>query len=437
MKIKAANVLLRFAEPSPAAMLADAPEARHRARPEFSVGSERRARVRILRSRGRVCARPRTETCRGGRPRVLSARRRRCTSTRKARVDTEPRRGRAQGCAGRPGTQAQRETEQNRGLGGGTEGAPAARTAARGAADAALQAGQARARDARGERRVRGVADEPACSAGRVRRDPFDARLPFQSVSVRRISGRHGVRAVRRSARDTRSAGSPGARILDRRRGDDRNRRCFLGARAAGREFRDRHPHCSSRSGDRHAARHSMRSPGPVFPPVYMPGRKITMLPEAVLAEFTYLRASRSPHCRFTSKRAPTGRRSGTRRALERVPVAENLRLDAIDEQFARPATPGEPRWTDELRALWRLAQKLEAGARQAGRSAYRLQLPTSTGTPRLTGRVTIVPRPRGSPLDKLVAETDDSRQQHLGPRCLPMRAFRGSTGRSWRARSR
>ena len=61
--------------------------------------------------------------------------------------------------------------------------------------------------------------------------------------------------------------------------------------------------------------------------------------------------------------------------------------------------------WTDELRALWRLAQKLEAARGKTDVPAASTTVSRSTGTPRPDGRVAIVPRPRGSPLDKLIAE--------------------------------
>jgi len=89
---------------------------------------------------------------------------------------------------------------------------------------------------------------------------------------------------------------------------------------------------------------------------------------------------------------------------LEHVPIAANLRLDAIGERFAEGAAPGEPEWTDELRMLWRVAQQLEAarGKPETPRTDYSFRVDWSAAP---EGRVTIQPRRRGSPLDKLVAE--------------------------------
>src|SRR5207248_3072805 len=87
---------------------------------------------------------------------------------------------------------------------------------------------------------------------------------------------------------------------------------------------------------------------------VYMPGRKITMLPEAVIGSFT-LAAGSAPaalslYVETTHDGAPV--RQSTK--AERVPIAANLRLDAISECFASDASAADPEWTDELRALWR-----------------------------------------------------------------------------------
>jgi exoribonuclease-2 len=86
------------------------------------------------------------------------------------------------------------------------------------------------------------------------------------------------------------------------------------------------------------------------------------------------------------------------------VPVAANLRLDTVGEQFVAAASPGDPRWTDELRALWRLAEKLEAarGKPDVPRLDYTFTVDWDAAA---DGRIAIVPRPRGSPLDKLIAE--------------------------------
>jgi exoribonuclease-2 len=137
---------------------------------------------------------------------------------------------------------------------------------------------------------------------------------------------------------------------------------------------------------------------------VYMPGRKITMLPDDVIARFTLAAGAPRHALSLYVETAPDGTPLKQSTRLERVVVAANLRLDAIGEQFVAAASPNEPRWTDEMRALWRLAEKLEAARSKPDvpRVDYTFIVDWSAAA---DGRIAIVPRPRGSPLDKLVAE--------------------------------
>jgi exoribonuclease-2 len=141
---------------------------------------------------------------------------------------------------------------------------------------------------------------------------------------------------------------------------------------------------------------------------VYMPGRKITMLPEPVVDAFTLAEGRLVPSLSLYAETTPDGRliRHATR--VERVPVAANLRLDAIGETFVGAPAPGEPPWTGDLRALWQFAQRLgeERGKVDAPRVDYSFYVDweAPSGTTE-AGRVRIVPRPRASPLDRLVSE--------------------------------
>jgi len=142
---------------------------------------------------------------------------------------------------------------------------------------------------------------------------------------------------------------------------------------------------------------------------VYMPGRKITMLPDDAVAAFTLAEGQSPPalslYVEVTPKGAPV--RQETR--VNRVPVAGNLRLDALGEAFANELPgPSDPPWTAELRVLWKLAQALSAerGKTDIARIDYSFYVdwdaPPEGGE---AGHVRIVPRPRGSPLDKVVSE--------------------------------
>ncbi len=137
---------------------------------------------------------------------------------------------------------------------------------------------------------------------------------------------------------------------------------------------------------------------------VYMPGRKITMLPETVIGRFTLAANSAPAALSLYVETTHDGVvvRQSTR--AERVPIAANLRLDAISECFASDASVSDPEWSDELRALWRLARRLEEsrGKADVTRVDYNFLVDWEASP---DGRVAIVPRPRGSPLDKLVAE--------------------------------
>jgi exoribonuclease-2 len=140
---------------------------------------------------------------------------------------------------------------------------------------------------------------------------------------------------------------------------------------------------------------------------VYMPGRKVTMLPDAVVEAFT-LAEGRTPaalslYVETDAEGAPLRQRT----ALERVPIAANLRHDTVTESFAEPASGDEPPWTPGLRSLWRLALHLadKRGKADAARIDYNFDVDWDNEGAGEPGRVTITSRPRGSPLDKLVAE--------------------------------
>jgi len=142
---------------------------------------------------------------------------------------------------------------------------------------------------------------------------------------------------------------------------------------------------------------------------VYMPGRKLTMLPDETVAAFTLEAGTTPAALSLYVDVDDAGKPVAHSTAIERVPIAANLRLDTLTEAFANELpSPADPPWTAELRALWTLARELSAarGKADIARIDYNFYVdwdaPGVDGEP---GRVSIVPRPRGSPLDKLVAE--------------------------------
>ena len=135
----------------------------------------------------------------------------------------------------------------------------------------------------------------------------------------------------------------------------------------------------------------------------YMPGRKFTMLPEDVIERFSLDHGGeRLALSLYVDLDADFGVRARHTR-LEQVPIAANLRhaqYDVLNEAFENGQGTGLE-FEEELRTLWRAAVAFEA---RRGRS--------STATAPLdytfyveNERVRIVPRKRGAPLDKLVAE--------------------------------
>ena len=142
---------------------------------------------------------------------------------------------------------------------------------------------------------------------------------------------------------------------------------------------------------------------------VYMPGQKLTMLPEPAVAAFTLAEARSAPALSLYAEVTPEGALVSAATRVNRVPITANLRLDTIGAAFSSdlPA-PSDPPWTAELRVLWKFAQALSAerGKADFARVDYSFYVDwDAEATGGEAGHVRIVPRARGSPLDKLVAE--------------------------------
>jgi exoribonuclease-2 len=144
---------------------------------------------------------------------------------------------------------------------------------------------------------------------------------------------------------------------------------------------------------------------------VYMPGRKLTMLPEDIVERFTLAEGRTVPAVSLYLDVASDLRITAHESRLERVPVVANLRHHDIEPLFnAETLAAGLPEFPfrDELKRLWELATVLEAGRGATGqqnRKDYSFAVDWSVETPQGRGRVGIDERARGSPLDTLVAE--------------------------------
>ena len=187
------------------------------------------------------------------------------------------------------------------------------------------------------------------------------------------------------AAAAARTAGRAGARVLDRRRDDDRDRRRVLGARAARRQLRGRHPH--RRAGARRsprgsAARRASRARG--CRPSTCPGASSRCCPTRSSRAFTLAAgADAAGAVARTSRSTHDGAPLRHETRVERVPVAANLRLDAVGEAFANDAAVAGRPAVDR-----RAARAVEARARtsppRAARPTSRASTTasTSTGTP-------------------------------------------------------
>jgi exoribonuclease-2 len=147
---------------------------------------------------------------------------------------------------------------------------------------------------------------------------------------------------------------------------------------------------------------------------VYMPGNKITMLPETAIAPYSLLEGHWRPTLSLYLEVSPELAIVDNQSRLEMVKIAENLRHDTLEPHFNEETLAehsGHSHW-ERLLALHQLAEAMEKGrgkydpnrAPQVDYSFYVDQ-----------GRVRIVERRRGSPMDKLVAELMIHANAHWG----------------------
>ncbi|MBK1681891.1 ribonuclease catalytic domain-containing protein [Rhodocyclus tenuis] len=144
---------------------------------------------------------------------------------------------------------------------------------------------------------------------------------------------------------------------------------------------------------------------------VYMPGDKITMLPDAVVEQFTLAAGRACPavslYLTVDEEFAIVGHDS----CIERVRIAANLRHHDLEPLFNAQTLAdglGEFEYSAELKTLWQLACACEERRGKANSAAsfvdYNFSI-VGDLTDAESCHVDISQRPRGSPLDKLVAE--------------------------------
>ena len=159
---------------------------------------------------------------------------------------------------------------------------------------------------------------------------------------------------------------------------------------------------------------------------VYMPGYKITMLPDDVVQSYTLAEGQACPAVSlYVTLDEATLAIQHTETKLERVHIAANLRHDQLDQWVtqewledsqpaARDNAPLLGLTHSELAFFWRLAQHLKAG-REVVRGKpetfnrpdynFRLRRANADAPPLGNETVLISVRQRGSPLDLIVAE--------------------------------
>ena len=147
---------------------------------------------------------------------------------------------------------------------------------------------------------------------------------------------------------------------------------------------------------------------------VYMPGHKITMLPDTAIEPFSLNAGEWRPALSLYLEVAADFSIVRRETRLEQISIADNLRHDTLDAYFNEntlQADSGHPYWA-RLRFLFDLAE-----AREKARGKY-----DPNRAPQIDynfyvedGIVRIVNRQRGSPLDKLVAELMIEANSHWG----------------------
>jgi exoribonuclease-2 len=164
---------------------------------------------------------------------------------------------------------------------------------------------------------------------------------------------------------------------------------------------------------------------------VYMPGWKLTMLPDEIVQAFTLTEGRDCPAVSLyvTFDEATLEVRSRETR-IERVPIVANLRHDQLDsvitESTLTGQAPADHPFPAELTFAFRLARHLKAQREQVrgkpetfNRPDYNFKLErdadAAPGEPHGHERVVITTRQRGAPRDLIVAEAMILANSHWG----------------------
>jgi exoribonuclease-2 len=155
---------------------------------------------------------------------------------------------------------------------------------------------------------------------------------------------------------------------------------------------------------------------------VYMPGWKITMLPDAIVEKYTLAEGRECPALSlYVTFDEATLQVKGSETKVERVPIVANLRHDKLDAVVTEASllgdAPADYAFATELAFTFRLARHLKAlrevvrgKPENFNRPDYNFRLQGADGQspasePSGDETVTISERRRGAPLDLIVSE--------------------------------
>ena len=137
---------------------------------------------------------------------------------------------------------------------------------------------------------------------------------------------------------------------------------------------------------------------------VYLPGNKITMLPDDIIHHFTLCENRLSPVVSLYLNVSDDFSIVSCESKLERIKIAANLRSNLLETQFNETAlNKGEilHPFSSELILLWKFACKMEASRGKTNDNNDKIDYSFEIQN----DRVTINERRRGSPIDKVVSE--------------------------------
>lgn len=138
---------------------------------------------------------------------------------------------------------------------------------------------------------------------------------------------------------------------------------------------------------------------------VYVPGRKITMLPENAISHYTLDENRICPTISLYLDVADDFTVTQVENRIEKIKIAENLRHETLEAYFNEKTIDSDDNsqpFIKELRLLWHFARKMEAFRGKANdtnndKVDYSFEV--------IDDHVTIKERRRGSPIDKVVSE--------------------------------